>query len=181
MGGKKVTLKFPRRRLLDLSRLAGICGLSQGLREALVEAARVMLTRHRHTPPSLGQWARSGRSEPIRVVWELPDAMMIESHANEKDATEDGAYALAISAMASLGFRVRGRTAQGSGSDWWMVQPDHPDVLLKLEVSGISEGGSPGTRLVQKTQQGRGGLLRRPGIAVVIRFQDVKVWSEEWP
>lgn len=62
-----------------------------------------------------------------------------------------------------------------------MAHPSAPLAMLKLEVSGIETGGSPGHRLAAKVDQGKGGSVRLPGVAVVFRFSDVGCYSESWP
>lgn len=51
-----------------------------------------------------------------------------------------------------------------------------------MEVSGIDRktSESPLGRLHAKVTQGREGDLGRPGITVVVRFEDVRVLSETW-
>lgn len=167
--------------VVDLPALASLCDLSAGERESLAEAARVMLHRHESPAPAPGQWKCEACAVAIEVHWAKPSERELQTHGNEKDATERGAYAVAAAALARLGFTVMGRTGQGSGSDWWMVRADEGEErLYKLEVSGIGKGGSPGTRLREKVAQGQRGTLRRPGVALVFRFADALLLSEGW-
>ncbi len=108
---------------------------------------------------------------------------VLASHGNEKDATEYGAYAVAIAVAHDLGFKVIGRTHQGSGTDWLMIREGEPaNDYYKLEVSGIARINKekPESRLSSKVAQGSHGDLQRPGVAVVARFEDLRIVSEGW-
>ena len=52
----------------------------------------------------------------------------------------------------------------------------------KVEVSGMASVGdeSPRTRLQKKVDQALKGQLARPGMAVVVRFADMRILSEGW-
>ncbi len=169
-------------RSLDLTTLASQCRLSAGVRIGYVEAASVMLAHYRQSNPCDGHWRHNEASdEPILVIWNEPDEPMMRTHHNAKDATEHGAYAVAIAAVHALGFEVCGRTVQGSGADFWMVKRGgDPADVYHLEVSGIGEAGAPGYRLAKKTDQGQSGSLRRPGTAVVFRFKDASLGTRSW-
>lgn len=166
---------------LDLNDHAPWAKLSAGSRLALTEAAAVMLTSHHAAGTCNGIWNHGGNPLPQRVTWSLPNQISQASHGNAKDATEHGAYAIAIHAAAHLGWRVCGRLQQGSGADWWLLDPNEGKAV-KLEVSGINEGGSPETRFKQKIAQAKGGVTSPGwgGMAFVFRFQDVSSWSEVW-
>ena len=72
------------------------------------------------------------------------------------------------------------RTWQGSGCDYLMVRRGEPENdFYKLEVSGTGEGNLA-SRLKEKVAQGRGGDLDRPGAAVVVGFQEAKIFMEDW-
>lgn len=165
---------------VDLRDLGPFSQLSSGLRDGLLEAARVMLDRFHQSAPVDGKWLRHSEVVITLVHWDASTAVMQTSHGNLKDATEDGAYALAIIAASLLGYRVLGRTPQGSGSDWHLEHPTDPQRALKLEVSGIAEGGSPGSRLEQKLIQGQKGVPKTEGVAIVFRFADASIYSKAW-
>lgn len=85
--------------------------------------------------------------------------------------------------QSGLGFRVIGRAHQGSGSDWVIVPKEEPpNDYYKLEVSGMARVGAeaPEHRLAAKVKQGSRGDWERPGVVVVVRFDDVKILSETW-
>jgi hypothetical protein len=155
--------------------------ISPGMREALLEAARVMLDQFHTRRPARGRWTKGpGAYEDTAIHWTPSTTEMRITHANSKDAIEDGAYALALLAAQALGFQVVGRAPQGSGADWYMVAPSQPDKYLRLEVSGIAEGGSPGARLSEKVEQGMRGNVASAGLAVVFRFKDASTYSRAW-
>ncbi len=164
----------------EMESLAPWGGIAAGMREALLEAARVMLDACHTQRPARGTWRHNAETMPMLVSWAPADETMRRTHGNAKDATEDGAYALAVYAVTRLGFQVLGRAPQGTGADWYMVHAEAPNAMLKLEVSGIERGGSPGHRLREKVAQGRDGALPAPGVAVVFRFADAACHSESW-
>jgi hypothetical protein len=167
---------------LDLTCLHSISSVTPAVLAALAEAAFVMLRQFHDTPPTDGVWHKSDSDKTtISVIWTMPTEAMLLTHGNEKDATEEAAYAVAIAIADAAGFKVIGRTAQGSGSDWLMIPKNGPhNDFYKLEVSGIARGGAPKARLETKVSQGKSGDLDRPGFAVVVRFADVQVRSESW-
>ena len=166
--------------VLDVDANAPWGSISPGMRDCLREAARVMLDAYHRAPAVPGTWKSESGAAATEVRWSTATATMRTTHGNVKDATEDGAYALAVLAADSLGFRVLGRTPQGSGADWFLQDPEHPTRLVKLEVSGIATGGSPGSRLNEKVEQGMGGSIAASGLAVVFRFQDASLYSRSW-
>ena len=165
---------------IDLDDVAPWGTISAGMRGALLEAARVMLDKFHGTIPQQGRWTTGSGTVSIEVAWTPATTDMRSTHANDKDATEDGAYALAVHLTSQLGLRVLGRAPQGSGAEWYVEDPAAPGKLMKLEVSGIASGGSPGSRLNQKVEQGMGGTITAPGLAVVFRFADVSAYSRSW-
>jgi len=156
--------------------------LSSGIRSAFTEAAAVMLNLHHNPKISFsGTWIQNGASTSLSVVWSMPDQVARDSHGNAKDATEYGAYAIAIHAVTLLGWKVLGRLQQGSGGDWYAFDANE-GKNMKIEVSGTSEGDAPKARLNQKIAQAKGGSNMQGwgGMAFVFHFQDVCALSEVW-
>ncbi len=166
---------------LDLTGLPCVVNQLSELRVAsYVEAASVMLDRF-HTvppPPTSGRVLHDDEEHEAGVHWREPDDWQRRSHANDHDATEEGAYALAFAAAAALGYVVRYRSLHGSGSDFVVTRIGEPENdYWKLEVSGTAEGDDSEVRarLREKLGQVAGGDLRRPGLAAVVRFSKVVV------
>lgn len=162
----------------NLMELAQICALTPALVGMWSEAATVMFFKFHQVPPPRTPVAlawNDGRCS-LHVHWTQPDLQTLESHANEKDATEAAAYAVAIAAANHQGYVVRRRAHQGSGADLLMVRRGEPDNdFVKLEVSGIARGGSLETRVSQKAEQVAGGNLSRPGVALVVHFEAAEI------
>lgn len=169
--------------LMDLTTLESICPLSRHLLGAYVEAAQVILGDLHSVPPPPTPVHWSDESEEVQaaIQWSQPDDAARGSHANVKDATEHGAYAVAIAAVHLLGFVVKHRALNESGCDFMMFRRGgNQEELFMLEVSGIRRGGNVQARLRQKVAQGRGGRAARPGMAVVVQFEQPAVALKRW-
>jgi hypothetical protein len=108
---------------------------------------------------------------------------MVQQYGNDLKNTERGAEGLAIAIANHLGFNVVGEAYHSSGADLLVVPRGEPDNdFYKIEVSGMGEIGteSPASRLREKVAQALKGQLDRPGMAVVVRFADMRILSEEW-
>jgi hypothetical protein len=171
-----------QRICIDLRELTQASRLSPAVLASLAESASVMLDVYHRAPPppTPGKLVRRGHTTPVDIVWEKPTDQQRETHANEKDAAEDGGAAIAIAVVRALGYVVVRRTRQGSGCDYLMVREGEPENdFHKLEVSGTGTGNLA-SRLREKVAQGKGGDLDRPGAAVVVGFKAAKILVEEW-
>jgi hypothetical protein len=144
------------------------------------EAAAVTLERFHAAPPPAKSCAICPEDQPdvpATLAWKPADDLERSTHANEVDATAEGAYAIAMLAVHAVGkWRVTARTHQGSGSDFRMVRDGAEDDFLRLEVSGVAAGtGDLVARLRQKVKQLGNGDLDRPGMAVVVGFEAARV------
>lgn len=175
--------------VLDVRDLSRFSSSSKALLTMCSECASVMLWKFHTAPRSQGSWESivpfSLADDPVEItlLWDEPARETLESHCNENDALEYAAYAVAIALADHLGFKVLARVHQGSGADWLMVPRGEPrNDYYKLEVSGIARinAEKPESRLQTKVAQGSGGDLVRPGVAVVTRFEDIRVLSEAW-
>jgi hypothetical protein len=167
---------------IDLTRLADVSRLSPAVLASLAEAASVMLDVYHPAPPppTAGNLVQGSVARPVDITWEAPAQQQRETHANEKDAAEDGGAAIAIAAVRALGYVVVRRTRQGSGCDYLMVREGEPENdFHKLEVSGTG-AGNLSSRLKEKVAQGKAGDLDRPGAAVVVGFKAARILVEEW-
>jgi len=119
----------------------------------------------------------------VEVVWDEPTRDLLESLQNMLKNTERAAEALAIALANHLGFTVVGEAFHGSGADLLMVRRGEPETdLYKFEVSGMADinAENPADRLQKKVDQALRGELERPGMAVVVRFADVRILVEAW-
>ena len=156
-------------------------GLSSGVAAYYLEAARVCLDRH-HQPPAQFGLEDDGRSHSTSAAWEVTDERTRSAHANAIDATEAGAYAVAIAATElSRGLYAIRRAATRTGVDYYLapadVSQEDLENWVRLEVSGTDEG-SPAeinTRLLQKVNQARAGASNLPALAAVVGFEARKV------
>jgi hypothetical protein len=170
---------------IDLTALATVSPLSPSnpsVLASLAEAASVMLDAYHPAPPSQTPVELVRNGDPARgyITWHPPSPQARDTHANEKDATEDGACAIAIATVHELGYTVVRRTRQGSGCDYLMVRRgDTEENFHKLEVSGTGAGNLP-ARVKAKVDQGMRGDLEGPGAAVVVGFKAAKILVEEW-
>lgn len=164
---------------LDIRDIQGMVESKASMFAAYGEAARVMLWKFHNQTPIAGSWEHDGQPRSVTLTWEAPTFDMIIANGNELDATEEGAYAIAIAIAAKLNFRVIGRVYQGSGADLLMVPVGEPaNDFYRLEVSGIARDGQDASiRLDQKLRQLRDGDYRRPGVAVVARFETLEILS----
>ncbi|WP_309890947.1 hypothetical protein [Archangium sp.] len=162
---------------LDLQRLHQYCRLSSALLDCYAEAADVMLWKFHEAPPTSARLEVRDETRTIEVLWKAPDAQARASHANEKDATEYAAYAVAFAAVhVAAGYTVQRRIHQGAGADFLMTRRGEPDNdFIKLEVSGVARGDGLNTRLEEKLKQVRGGDLERPGVAVVVGLEAARI------
>lgn len=167
--------------VLDVRDLTAYSGAARGQLTACAEAASVMLWKF-HSPPSTpGRWERNNEPVEVEVQWNEPGREVIATYGNEKDATEYAAYALAMAVADSLGFEILGRAGQGTGADWFMVPKGEPtNDYYRLEVSGAARISAEKLehRLADKIAQLKKADLPRPGVAVVARFEDVRILSE---
>src|SRR5262245_50364941 len=131
-------MALPGDNVYSLRDLTAFCDLTSALVGAFAEAAAVMLHRfHAVPPPPTTMRMMSGADPVIAIDWAAPDSKAHEAHANEKDATEDGAYGVSVVATHHRGFRIRKRAYNRSGADFLMVRHGEPDNdFVKLEVSG---------------------------------------------
>ncbi|HLT38453.1 MAG TPA: hypothetical protein VK034_19335, partial [Enhygromyxa sp.] len=144
--------------------------------------ASVMLDKF-HDPPASGALdlgdSLVGEVQAIEVVWEPPTALLRATHANEHQATEDGAYAVAFAVANDCGYRVRRRAHHGSGADYLLTRAGEPTGgFVKLEVSGVARPRKLArlrARMKQKLRQLERGDLQGPGLAVVVGFESVEV------
>ena len=158
-------------------------GLTTSRSAALIEALRVCLDRH-HQPPV--EFTILERDQVVWVEWEVTNARARAAHANEHDATTDGAYACVIAALELAdGLVAVGRAPHRTGADYYVAssgfaEDDFEDVR-RLEVSGTDRGSHSelSRRLAEKVDQLRRGVGEEDGIAGVVGFRE-RLIRFEW-
>jgi hypothetical protein len=150
-------------------------GLSTAYGAQLAQAAAVCLENREH---------RSGvtfhligmRSAQFPLEWPAVDDQARRSHNDLQEATERGAYGIAILIVCDLtGMLVIERSAKGLGFDYWLGNEDDDELFAgkaRLEVSGILVGSRSQAlvRARQKKQQMKPSDRLAPGYVAVVEF-----------
>jgi len=151
-------------------------GITPGISAGYGEAACICLGRH-HASPAVVLLRDGGAESRATAKWDSPDERMKNGWANEIDATEAGAYGLALAAAELTRGMVAVRRAETkSGADYYLGSPGHPtddlETSLRLEVSGVDKGNEAAiqARLRQKLDQAANGNSNVPAIATVVGF-----------
>lgn len=123
----------------------------------------------------------AGEQQSI-AEWPALDKRALDGWANQDDATEYGAYGLALAAVELTRGVVAVRRAETrTGVDYYLGNPHVPaddlEASLRLEVSGTNEGGDTTiqSRLRRKVEQAAAGAGNLPAIATVVGFAVLKV------
>ena len=159
-------------------------GLTPELSAANAQAAFVCLNRH-HAPPTpfdVSTWS-DGLTERYLLTWISPQEPAMRAWANPDDATEAGAYAIALASLeARYGQFALSRTGRHTGSDWWIGYPSVDTELnlekaMRLEVAGMDRSSDEAhllSRLSRKVEQVRK-ASSAPARAVVVAFSARRV------
>jgi hypothetical protein len=152
-------------------------GVTAGLSAAFDEAARVCLGRHHSSPQQMRLKDDSSDQLGTVVEWARADPRTENGWANKDDATQYGAYGLALAAIELTRGMVAVRRAETrTGSDYYLGFPgvvaDDLEASLRIEVSGIDSGNETAIRgrLRQKLEQAAKGKSNLPAIATVVGF-----------
>jgi hypothetical protein len=151
-------------------------GVTPAIGAAYAEAVSVCLERHYSSPQEM--LVRDGIGEiKSTAEWQAPDERTRNGWANKDDATEYGAYGLALAAAELTRGMVAVRRAETrTGADYYLGPPTTPaddlEASLRLEVSGTDEGNESviSSRLRQKLEQAATGACNLPAIATVVGF-----------
>lgn len=150
--------------------------LTPSIAGSYLEAARVRLDRHHNSPKEF--ILEDDKVESIaKVEWEAADSRLQAAWANVDDATEAGAYALAIAATELLrGMVAVHRAETRTGADYYIApigeESEDLEHWWRLEVSGThSEKSEVKRRLRVKLEQARKGKSNLPALASVIGFR----------
>lgn len=160
-------------------------GISQGLSLACEEAARVCLDRH-HSSPIEITIDDSSNVFKAEVVWLASDRALLHQWANDTDATEQGATALALACVElSRGLVAIRRAETRTGADYYVSAPGTPgddlESAVRLEISGTSDE-SPNVlkgRLKRKLAQAANGRSNVPAMAIVVGFPQKRILSAD--
>jgi hypothetical protein len=150
-------------------------GLTTAIADSYTEAAGVCLDRH-HEPPTDFEIETDGSGTTVAVEWRPSDARTRRAWANETDATEAGACALAAVELVN-GLVAVHRAETLTGADYYVARPgDSPADLedcQRLEVSGVDRGlrGAVEERLRAKLDQVAAGRSNLPALAGVVGFR----------
>lgn len=155
-------------------------GVSLGVSLSYSEAAEVCLDRH-HSSPTTFQLERNA-SLSVSVQWFQPLPRLKKSWANDIDATEAGAYCLALAAIEKTdGLVAVSRAEKLTGADYYLGEPGEPfddlEASKRLEVSGVDLGGLAvlQQRLRVKVKQAQAGKSSLPALAAVVGFAERRV------
>jgi hypothetical protein len=155
-------------------------GVTAAIGDGYTEAARVCLDRHHVSPIEIViRRQRNSEPETREVIAEWQETTQRERHAwaNATDATEAGAYGVALAAVELEGWVAVRRAETGTGADYYISPPGIPtddlEDCVRLEVSGVDRGDERlvHLRLRQKIQQALSGSSSLPAIAAVVGFR----------
>jgi hypothetical protein len=151
-------------------------GVTKALGDTFTEAARVCLDRHHASPITVVIDARDKEERIAR--WRPCDDRERGAWPNEIDATEFGAYGVALAAVEVAETMVAVRRAEtGTGCDYYIAPPgtstEDLEACIRLEVSGMDRGEEVIVlqRLNQKVQQALKGDSNLPALAAVVGFR----------
>lgn len=150
-------------------------GLTPALSAAYAEAAEVCMARHHEPPETTFTVEVSGVDHERQLRWSAPTAAAQRAFNNQDDATRDGAYILAISAVENeLGLVTLLRAETRTGADYYVGAPGANDIeeAYRLEVSGVDAQtvAAVRSRLKTKIEQAQEGLSDLPAFASVVGF-----------
>jgi hypothetical protein len=166
---------------VDLHQLHEHTALTRPHVEDRVGAACVMLSKFHESPLVVGIDWEEVDQENLELAWTAPDVRTQMTHANELDATEDGAYAVSFAVATHAGYTVGRRAHHGSGSDYLLTRQGEPENdFVRLEVRGIARIKLADRRLLDRALEAKvdqlgQGDLDRPGIAMVVGFEYARV------
>lgn len=162
-------------KTIDLESLGlGMPGLSPRRGASMAEAASVCLHDQGHSSPTDLELSGS-LNEVASLTWKAPDDQAKRSWADETDATENGAYAVALGvAKETRGLHALERSRKFNGFDYWLGTDETTlfSDKVRLEVSGIRNGytGQVNSRVKEKLAQidTSSGVLK--GLVIVVEF-----------
>jgi hypothetical protein len=124
------------------------------------------------------------RSVQLLIEWPTVDDQARRSHNDLQEATERGAYGIAILIVCDLtGMVVVERSAKGLGFDYWLGDAKDDELFqgkARLEVSGILAGSrsQAQARLRQKKEQMKPSERLAAGYVAVVEFGTPIAYAE---
>jgi hypothetical protein len=113
----------------------------------------------------------------LQLTWEQLTEQHYRTYADIQEATEQGAYGVAILVVReAAGKTVLERAAKGGGFDFWIGDEEDSELpfqgLARLEVSGILEGDDSKiqARTKQKQSQVARSDGRTPALIAIVEF-----------
>jgi hypothetical protein len=159
-------------------------GLTQSIASTYCEAAAICLQRHHGSPVEIS--INHARELLATAMWIKPDECSIRAWANEVDATEAGAYGMALAAVeVADGLVAYARAETRTGADYYLGKAglalDDLENSHRFEVSGISFADKTKikARLQRKVAQATAGRSNLPAIAAVVGFSTKIVIMED--
>ena len=150
-------------------------GLTPAKRDTLSEAAVICLEEQSHE--SGVELAVSGAfDEKFILEWDAATERMIRCYADKEEATEDGAYCVAIITIAELtSLLVTQKSRKGNGFDFHLGNSEDKRNFLDttiLEVSGIRNGSESTIkkRMAEKNERLNSYQNRLPGYIAIVEF-----------
>lgn len=150
----------------------------------MAESAAVALSRH-HSSPADFRVSHDATTTNRQVRWEEPSDRTQRAHGNTDDATEAGAYSIALATVETeLGLYAIARTDVRTGADYYVGPPETDELdleeALRLEVSGVDAGDESvvAQRLRKKVKQTTKGQVDVPALACVVGFAAKRIVLE---
>lgn len=150
-------------------------GLTPAAGNVLGESAAVCL-EHNHHRSGATLEIGPGTSRSYRLDWPTVDDRQRRCYNDLQEATERGAYGIAILVCKEItGLVVVERSRKGTGFDYWLGKQDDDNMFsnkARLEVSGIL-AGTPAdirARLKQKKRQIGPTDNLAPGYVAIVEF-----------
>jgi hypothetical protein len=145
----------------------------------LEEAAAVCLEKNGH-PPGVVLALLGDSTQTLWLTWRELGDEHVSSYSDLEEATEYGAYGIAMVAVRELkGKAAISRSARGGGFDWWVGDSEDSRTLpfqgkARLEVSGILRGrpGQLEARIRQKKKQTELSDSLGPAIIAIVQFSE---------
>ena len=152
-------------------------GLTDAVGRSFAEAACVCLDRHHVSPIGISIDGTGAKHEAI-AQWEPADERTRDAWANEIDATEFGAYGIALAVVEIVEGMVALRRAEThTGADYYIAPPNARardlEAWFRLEISGVDRGDeiTVRQRLRDKVRQAVDGASNLPALAAVVGFR----------